>query len=145
GFWQTSAFTDEKVRKKWGRFAPMGSSKTASGEESFFPDPRWIDDAMLQHAVNRVDQTQNPIVRACYFDLLCEKLRDGKDRKAYIDKAISEYLEAAKVQHANDWMFEFSDSILRAFELALRTKNQARIEVCRDTLFDFLRRLNREG
>jgi len=140
GYTYTNIFTSNESRERWGRFAPMGSGTTAEGVEMHFPDPAWIDSKMLAHAKQRLSETSNPIVLSIYYDLLFEYSKD-ENKKTIIAKAIDNYIKAAEMQYKNEWNFEFLDSIIRAYEIATKTKDKALIEKTLKLLFDYISRL----
>lgn len=144
GYTFTNIFTSNESRKRWGRFAPMGSGTREDGQEFHFPDPSWIDSGMLAHAKQRLKETTNPIVLSIYYDLLFEYSKD-ENKKNIITQAVENYIKAADIQYKNDWNFEFLDSIIRAFEIAAKTKNTALTGKTLKLLFDYITRLVKDS
>lgn len=144
GYSYTNTFTKNESRERWGRFAPMGSGTREDGQEFHFPDPSWIDSGMLEHAKQRLKETSNSIVLSIYYDLLFEYSKD-ENKKAIIAKTIDNYIKAANMQYKNDWNFEFLDSITRAFEIAVKTKDKNLTDKTLKLLFDYITRLVKDN
>lgn len=140
GFSLTTPFRNEAQNKKWGRFGPMGSGVDKEGKEHHFPDPNWIDEQMLDHARKRISEVKNPLVLSIYEDLIFTHSKE-KDKRAQAKRTIETYLEAAKIQYENDWMFEFLDSLLRSLEIANYVKDEkTRTEVILE-MFDYIKQI----
>lgn len=137
-------FNKRESLKKWGRFAPVGSGTDESGQEHFFPDPRWIDDDMVSHAKKRVTQTDNPLTLSIYFDLIVEYSTE-KDKRYFAEKAIENYLSASEIQYASGWEFEFLDSLTRSLELSLKFKFSDKTTEIIEMCFDSIKRFNADG
>lgn len=144
GYSLTSPFRNETQNKKWGRFGPTGSGTDKDGKEHHFPDPSWIDEEMLNHARKRIGEIKNPLVVSIYEDLIFTYAKE-KDKRAQAKKTVEAYLEAAKIQYDNDWMFEFLDSLLRSFEIANYVKDiKTRTEVIQK-MFDYIKQIVRQN
>lgn len=140
GYSLTSPFRNETQNKKWGRFAPTGSGTDKDGKEYHFPDPSWIDEQMLDHARKRTTEVKNPLVVSIYEDLIFTHSKE-KDKRAQAKKTVEAYLEAAKIQYENDWMFEFLDSLLRSFEISNYVKDEkTRTEVLK-RMFSYIKQI----
>lgn len=145
GYAKTNIWNESESRKKWGRFAPMGTGKNEKGQEFYFPDPSWIDGQMLKHAEMRVAETKNPITLAAYYDLLFEYSPSSAKKGDFAKKAISNYSDAAKIQYENNWFFEFLDSIIRAFELSIKIKDKSATNKALKDIFNHLKKMQTDG
>ncbi|PJE62559.1 hypothetical protein COU88_04330 [Candidatus Roizmanbacteria bacterium CG10_big_fil_rev_8_21_14_0_10_39_6] len=144
GYSLTSPFRNEVQNKKWGRFGPTGSGTDKNGKEYHFPDPSWVDEQMLDHARKRVSEVKNPLVLSIYEDLIFTYSKE-KDKRTQAKKTVETYLEAAKIQYENDWMFEFLDSLLRSFEISNYVKDEkTRTEVIQK-MFEYIKQIVRQN
>ncbi len=137
GYTYTNLFNEGEARRKWGRFAPMGSGTDKDGNELYFPDPRWIDGGMLKHALKRTSETNNPIVLAIYYDLLFEYSK-GKDRLPYAKEAVLNYLAASVIHYGNGRMFDFIDNTARALEISIKTGDRKKAEEILVSIFSYV-------
>ncbi|HUD06426.1 MAG TPA: DUF4209 domain-containing protein [Candidatus Saccharimonadales bacterium] len=120
--------------RKWGRFGPLGSGKDKDGKEFLFPDPHWIDEEMVAHALKRTTEINNPLVLAIYFDLAFEHAKIH-DKRPYAISAIENYFDAAEIQFSNGWDFQCQDSLIRAWELAIKIGDKGKIDEAQKKIF----------
>lgn len=122
--WETALFylsySNYKDREKSKqRFSP----KVTYTNGSVFPDPKSFSRDSVEYFRKRAKETTNPIHRARYGDIVWELQRDHQ----YARIAINSYIKCFPIFMKNRWMYELSDSLLRASELALSLNDLSEI------------------
>ncbi len=98
------------------RFAPRATWTDQDGRTIRQPDDAEFTADAIAYYERRADETQNPIHRARYCDIIWERRRDHRFGRAAFDA----YLALVPVYLGNDWGIELADAVERLLSLALR-------------------------
>ncbi|MGH9688208.1 MAG: DUF4209 domain-containing protein [Candidatus Acidiferrales bacterium] len=142
-----SAFLFRGKRGKdsvWGTyFAPFSSAKRKNGDDVYFPDIKNLDAESVAHWESRAAESQNPVMRARYADLVWDlkpAITGERPNVHFARIAVDSYLEAA------DRGFSPMEVVGikwlgRALDLSLSIKDSERVQRVVEFMFEFYDRV----
>ena len=115
---------------------PVGSSTDEGGEKIYFPDISGTSIEVIQHWSNRAIQTNHPVLKARYADLVWELtpvLTNNRRDPAMARYAIQAYLSSATDSVLRNPHDRF-DVVLRALDLSCLLHDENRIKSAKELL-----------
>lgn len=132
---QLSAHSKER------RFSLLFAFKLEDGSEVGFPDfDRDISDDAIEYYKERVTNTENPILKGRYCDVIWEKKRDH----VYGRNAVNSYLECWTLYLQNGWDHELVDSLTRALAISCMLNDKCLIDLSIQSHFEAIKTLANE-
>ncbi|MCJ7655549.1 MAG: DUF4209 domain-containing protein [Dehalococcoidia bacterium] len=129
------------THSKERRFSPLMTFKPEDGNEVGFPDlDKDIPDDAIEYYKERVTNTENPILKARYCDVIWEKKRDH----VYGRNAINSYLSCWPLYFSNGWDRELVDSLTRALSISCMLNDQGLIDLSVQSHFEAIKTLANE-
>jgi hypothetical protein len=114
------------TNSKETRFCSLWKLQSEDGKEIGFPDlERDFPDDAIEYYKQRASDTQNPILKARYCDVIWEKKKDH----IYGRNAVRSYLECWSLYFRNGWDHELVDSLTRALSIACMLNDQNLIDL----------------
>lgn len=98
---------------------PLSEGPDGQGGTVVYPDIKGFPTEMLKHLRTRIDQAENPVLKARFADILWIR---GKDHKA-ADTAIEAYAGSAVVFLDKEEYLEFTDYFGRATSIAIEANS----------------------
>jgi hypothetical protein len=92
----------------------------------------------MEYYKQRVNETQNPILKARYSDLVWEFDKDF----TCAQQAIVSYLECSAIYFDQEWDNEATDSVIRACYIALQINHKEYIEQALDKVYELITALS---
>lgn len=113
------------------RFGELMSGTTKNGETFKYPDPeRDFPPEVIEYYRRRIQETNNPILKARYADIAWEF---GRDFKAAV-AAAEAYLECSDIYIEQGWDLDVADALTRSVSLALGLGNKELLQTALDKL-----------
>ena len=145
-----AGLVQEAMRMQWAAEAFMFGERGQrnKGERYFGPLATYTDDSVfpnwdgmtedkLDLYEQRANTARNTIVTCRYSDIVWEKRR----KHEFARRAISNYVEVARIYHGRGWGLQMVHALQRATELALQLGDNALIRDCVELLTSYLERL----
>ena len=120
------------------RFVPFFSGIDKEGKKHSYPDlDNDFPNESLDYYKERINNTENPISKARYSDLIWELERDAEYARISVDT----YLDCSSIYFENNWDYELADSLVRALEISSMISDSNRLEECLKNFYKFIKKL----
>jgi Domain of unknown function (DUF4209) len=137
-----SLMPDRSGRGPWKTyFGPMSSGTKADGTAFYGPDIADAPPLILEHWAERAASLTAPVLQARYADLVWDMapaIAGTRRDPAYAQMAIDAYFEAVSTDRYPD-AYARKEPVLRALDLAIALRDDARTDATRSALLAFHR------